>query len=137
MRYQILHSILLKLTQILLKHRYFFSISVYAMKTMYSETSFLKIQATFFNISESNEVTLSKILLKICKIYCKIILQRQTTVPLNQARDLARRLNATYVETSAKTCNHLKEAFDEAITTALQRRQRNHRKWWTKLCCWK
>lgn len=64
--------------------------------------------------------------------------QRQTTVPLIQARELARRLNATYVETSAKTCNHLKEAFDEAIIRALKRREETRRKkWWTKLCCWK
>ncbi|CAG9773072.1 unnamed protein product [Ceutorhynchus assimilis] len=64
--------------------------------------------------------------------------QRQATVPLNRARELARKLNSTYVETSAKTCNHLKEAFDEAIITALKRRHENERKkWWTKLCCWK
>ncbi|XP_050296224.1 cdc42 homolog [Anthonomus grandis grandis] len=64
--------------------------------------------------------------------------QQQTTVPLMNARDLARRLNATYVETSAKTCNHLKEAFDEAIICALKRRKVDHRqRWYMKLCCWK
>ncbi|KAL1505987.1 hypothetical protein ABEB36_005428 [Hypothenemus hampei] len=64
--------------------------------------------------------------------------QRQITVPLVKARNLARRLNATYVETSAKTCNHLKKAFDEAIISALKRRDENERKkWWKKLLCWK
>ncbi|XP_066146889.1 cdc42 homolog [Euwallacea fornicatus] len=64
--------------------------------------------------------------------------QSQKAVSLTKARDLARRLNATYVETSAKTCNHLKEAFDEAIITALKRRREMERKkWWTKFCCWK
>ncbi|XP_060527671.1 cell division control protein 42 homolog [Cylas formicarius] len=63
--------------------------------------------------------------------------QGQLPVPPYKARDLARRLNAVYVETSAKTCNHLKEAFDQAIIVALKRRQYERQKWWTKLCCWK
>ncbi|XP_030749937.1 cell division control protein 42 homolog [Sitophilus oryzae] len=62
--------------------------------------------------------------------------QHQKTVATARAQELARRLNATYVVTSAKTCNNLKEAFDEAITSALKRRHR-HKKWWLKLCCWK
>ncbi|RZC42966.1 cell division control protein 42 -like protein [Asbolus verrucosus] len=60
-------------------------------------------------------------------------MRRQRPVRASEARDLAERLNAPYVETSAKTCHHLKEAFDLAITLALRKHQK--RKLWRKLCC--
>ncbi|ENN72336.1 hypothetical protein YQE_10971, partial [Dendroctonus ponderosae] len=64
--------------------------------------------------------------------------QQQTTVPTENAEGLARILDAPYVETSAKTCKHLKEAFDEAIIKALKRRKEVlKKKWWSKLFCWK
>lgn len=60
-------------------------------------------------------------------------LRRQRPVRPSEARQLADRLNAPYVETSAKTCQHLKEAFDLAITLALKKHKK--RKAWRKLCC--
>lgn len=50
------------------------------------------------------------------------------------ARALATRLNAPYIETSAKTCNQLKEAFDMAITVALKKHMKR-RPLWRRLCC--
>lgn len=63
-------------------------------------------------------------------------LRRNGEVPVSpaHARDLAARLNAPYVETSAKTCNQLKEAFDLAITIALKKHMKK-RPLWRKLCC--
>lgn len=58
----------------------------------------------------------------------------QAPVSTDQAVELAARLCAPYVETSAKTCSQLKEAFDLAITVALQRQKRK-RKFWRRLCC--
>lgn len=58
----------------------------------------------------------------------------QSPVSTEQAVELASRLCAPYVETSAKTCSQLKEAFDLAITVAL-RRQKRKKKWWRRLCC--
>ncbi|EFA10741.1 cell division control protein 42 homolog [Tribolium castaneum] len=60
-------------------------------------------------------------------------LRRQRPVRPSEARQLADRLNAPYVETSAKTCQHLKEAFDQAIMLALKKNKK--RKPWRKLCC--
>ena len=60
-------------------------------------------------------------------------MRRQRPVSPSEASDLAERLNAPYVETSAKDCYHLKEAFDLAITLAL--RNRKKKKLWRKLCC--
>lgn len=48
-------------------------------------------------------------------------IRRQKPVRPSEARQLAERLNAPYVETSAKTCQNLKEAFDLAITLALRK----------------
>ncbi|KAF7269592.1 uncharacterized protein LOC143199633 [Rhynchophorus ferrugineus] len=64
-------------------------------------------------------------------------LHRQHQGPVTRARaqELAHRLNATYVVTSAKTCNNLKEAFDEAITAVLKKRKQQRRRKWLKLCC--
>lgn len=77
----------------------------------------------------------------------------QAPVSQTQARCLARRINAaTYVETSALTQRDLKEAFDQAIVTALSHRgtilvntNRNSKlrqksgkrkqSLWQKLCC--
>ncbi|KAK5644621.1 hypothetical protein RI129_005921 [Pyrocoelia pectoralis] len=61
-------------------------------------------------------------------------LRRCGEVPITteQAENLADRLNAPYVETSAKTCNQLKAAFDEAIILALKRKKRSL---WRRLCC--
>lgn len=61
----------------------------------------------------------------------------QSPVAQTRARDLARRLNAPYIETSALTCSQLKEAFDQAIIAALRRRAlaRRKRSFWRKLCC--
>ncbi|XP_019875334.1 cdc42 homolog isoform X2 [Aethina tumida] len=57
---------------------------------------------------------------------------KQNMVSWNEAADLAAELNAQYVETSAKTCYHLKEAFDEAIIAALAKRKNR----WRRLCCY-
>lgn len=77
----------------------------------------------------------------------------QAPVSQTQARCLARHINAaTYVETSALTQRDLKEAFDQAIVTALSHRgtilvntnrnsklrQKNGKRkqsLWQKLCC--
>ena len=77
----------------------------------------------------------------------------QTPITDSQAQDLARRINATaYVETSALTQRDLKEAFDQAIVSALTHRgtiivnsspnsrsRHKHGKkkqsLWQKLCC--
>ncbi|KAJ9591480.1 hypothetical protein L9F63_001966, partial [Diploptera punctata] len=77
----------------------------------------------------------------------------QAPVPETQAQDLAQRINATaYVETSALTQRDLKEAFDQAIVSALthrgtiivnsnhssRSRHKNGKKkqsLWQKLCC--
>lgn len=63
-------------------------------------------------------------------------LRRAGQVPVTaaHAQDLAARLNAPYIETSAKTCNQLKEAFDEAITLGLKHQKKN-RSIWKQLCC--
>ncbi|KAJ8964552.1 hypothetical protein NQ314_004851 [Rhamnusium bicolor] len=58
----------------------------------------------------------------------------QRPVLSSEAKGLAERLNAPYIETSALACTHLKEAFDMAIVIALER-QRKKRKLWKKLCC--
>jgi Ras family protein U len=60
-------------------------------------------------------------------------MRKQRPVPPMEAKNLAERLNAPYVMTSAKTCHHLKEAFDLAITVALKKHKK--RKTWRKLCC--
>ena len=77
----------------------------------------------------------------------------QAPVLESQAQDLAHRINATaYVETSALTQRDLKEAFDQAIVSALthrgtinvnsnpnsRSRHKNGKKkqsFWQKLCC--
>lgn len=60
----------------------------------------------------------------------------QSPVPPAHARDLAKRLNAPYIETSALTCSQLKEAFDQAIMAALKRKNcRKKKSLWKKLCC--
>lgn len=58
----------------------------------------------------------------------------QRPVSLSDAKELAKRLNAPYIETSAKTGKDLKEAFDMAIIVALKRQNRK-KKFWRKLCC--
>lgn len=56
----------------------------------------------------------------------------ETPISTEQAENLAARLNAPYVQTSAKTCNQLKAAFDEAIILALKRKKKSL---WRRLCC--
>ncbi|CAH0555239.1 unnamed protein product [Brassicogethes aeneus] len=58
---------------------------------------------------------------------------RQRPVMTVEAQILAEKLNAPYVETSAKTCAQLKEAFDLAITLAMSKQKK--RKFWRRLCC--
>ncbi|XP_018568684.1 cdc42 homolog [Anoplophora glabripennis] len=58
----------------------------------------------------------------------------QRPVLSSEAKGLAERLNAPYIETSALACTHLKEAFDIAILRALER-QRMKKRFWKKLCC--
>lgn len=58
----------------------------------------------------------------------------QRPVQSSEAISLAERLKAPYIETSAKACVQLKEAFDTAILIAL-RKQKKRRKIWRKLCC--
>lgn len=59
----------------------------------------------------------------------------QSPVSTAHARELASRLNATYIETSAKTCCQLKEAFDMAITVGLRKHIRRKPKWKQLMCC--
>ncbi|XP_056637313.1 rho-related GTP-binding protein RhoU-like [Diorhabda sublineata] len=59
----------------------------------------------------------------------------QRPVMQSEARGLAERLNAPYIETSALACTHLKEAFDTAIVIALKRQKRKTRPWMKLLCC--
>jgi Ras family protein U len=76
----------------------------------------------------------------------------QTPVSETQAQYLARHINATYVETSALTQLDLKEAFDQAIVSALTHRGtvfvntnensklkhnvgKKKQSLWQKLCC--
>lgn len=59
----------------------------------------------------------------------------QVPVTITHARELASRLNAPYVETSAKTCYQLKEAFDMAITIGLRKHIRRKPKWKQLMCC--
>ncbi|KAJ8918613.1 hypothetical protein NQ315_013119 [Exocentrus adspersus] len=58
----------------------------------------------------------------------------QRPVLSSEAKGLAERLKAPYVETSALACTRLKEAFDMAIVMALER-QRKKKKFWKRLCC--
>ncbi|KAG5869706.1 hypothetical protein JTB14_033303 [Gonioctena quinquepunctata] len=58
----------------------------------------------------------------------------QRPISPSEAKGLAERLNAPYIETSALACTHLKEAFDMAIVIALKR-QKKPRKVWKKLMC--
>ncbi|KAI8429215.1 hypothetical protein MSG28_007740 [Choristoneura fumiferana] len=51
-----------------------------------------------------------------------------------EARALAAKINATYIETSAKTRKHLKDAFDAAILAGLPVIQ-TKRPFWKKLLC--
>ncbi|XP_018327329.1 cell division control protein 42 homolog [Agrilus planipennis] len=60
--------------------------------------------------------------------------KRESPVSKEHALNLAARLNAPYIATSAKTCNHLKAAFDQAIILALKR-QRIKNSFWRRLCC--
>lgn len=64
-------------------------------------------------------------------------LKKDAQVPVSpaHARELASRLNAPYVETSAKTCCQLKEAFDMAITIGLRKHMRRKPKWKQMMCC--
>lgn len=65
-----------------------------------------------------------------------LIQSGQSPVSPTDALHLAERLEAPYIETSALTCVHLKDAFDQAILTALRRRQMCHRTpLWRKFCC--
>lgn len=59
--------------------------------------------------------------------------RKQHPIIPSDVKDLSERLNAPYVETSAKNSYHLKQAFDLAITLAL--RKHRTRKWWKRLCC--
>ncbi|XP_022912513.1 rho-related GTP-binding protein RhoU-like [Onthophagus taurus] len=59
----------------------------------------------------------------------------ETAVSPTHARRLAAKLNAPYVETSARTCSHLKEAFDVAITLGLKRQLKMKRPKWKKYVC--
>nr|CAH7737948.1 unnamed protein product [Callosobruchus chinensis] len=63
----------------------------------------------------------------------------QRPVLTSEAKGLAERLNAPYVETSALACTHLKEAFDVAIVVALKRQRKRKRRllWMKYLCCLK
>lgn len=67
----------------------------------------------------------------------KQLLHRSGQVPVSEAHawNLADRLNAPYVETSAKTCNQLKEAFDEAITLGLKQKTKKRSIWKQLMCC--
>lgn len=59
----------------------------------------------------------------------------QSPVSQPDALRLAERLGAPYVETSALTCIHLKDAFDQAILTALRKKESGRPSLWQKLCC--
>ncbi|XP_023018807.1 cdc42 homolog [Leptinotarsa decemlineata] len=59
----------------------------------------------------------------------------QRPVLSSEAKGLAERLNAPYIETSAKACTHLKEAFDMAIVIALKRQKKPRQVWKKFMCC--
>ncbi|CAG9864074.1 unnamed protein product [Phyllotreta striolata] len=59
----------------------------------------------------------------------------QRPVSPAEARGLAERLDAPYVETSALACTQLKEAFDTAILVALRRQERTGNRWRRLFCC--
>ncbi|CAH1280814.1 unnamed protein product [Diabrotica balteata] len=65
----------------------------------------------------------------------RLRLYGQRPVMQSEARGLAERLNAPYIETSALACTQLKEAFDTAIVIALDRQKRKTRPWRKLLCC--